>query len=461
MKTLFIDCSSLAESPTMNTGIQRVVRRVAENLSAMATALPERIVLVNIDGGRFEQLALSELYPPAPSGGEGRGLASLPRVDFVGVARWLYISTCRLISALSGHHPRVRKFLYAPRSRFGLAYLVNRLLIRPARRVLGRAAPLRRSMWNEVAAGDALLLLDSSWNVDIWASVESFRHKGGRVISVVYDLIPISHPGFFDEGLAAAFTSWLRDSFRHVDGYMGISRTVQDELQAFMMRTFPAQASTKRYDHFLLGADFAPPDSEDGTIRPGLVDSLAERPTYLIVSTIEPRKNHAYLLDAFEQLWRENLDVGLIIVGRVGWKVESLMRRITNNSQFGKRLRLWTDLTDAELRACYRHARMLLAPSIVEGFGLPIVEGLANRLPVLASDTSIHREVGGARIGYFDLADPANLADQIRQIERSGLPAGLEVPADYCWMTWRDSCFMLLERIRALSDFSVKGGRRD
>ena len=456
MTTLFIDCSCLAENPALNTGIQRVVRRVVENLSAMAATLPERVLLVNIDGGRFEQIALSELYPPAPSPGGVR--ASAPRVDFVAVARWLYVNTCRLVSALSGHHPRVRKFLYAPRSRFGLVYLLNQVVIRPARHLLGRTATSRRSMWDEVRAGDVLVLLDSSWNLDIWPAVSSFRQRSGRVISVVYDLIPVSHPDFFDEDLAAAFTGWLQDSFRHVDAYLGISRTVQHEVQTFMARTFAVQASSKVYDHFLLGADFVSPDAGHGPIRPGLVDRLTQRPTYLIVSTIEPRKNHAYLLDAFEALWQENLDVGLVIVGRVGWKVDALMRRIKGSAEFGKRLHLWTDLSDAELQSCYSHARMLLAPSIVEGFGLPIVEGLANHLPVLASDTPIHREVGGTRIGYFDLADPADLAAQIRQIEREGLPAALEVPADYRWMNWHDSSCMLVDRIRAVSVSLTKAG---
>ncbi|MEQ1890587.1 MAG: glycosyltransferase [Alphaproteobacteria bacterium] len=182
-------------------------------------------------------------------------------------------------------------------------------------------------------------------------------------------------------------------------------------------------------------------------IRQTITDAFASRPAYLIVSTVEPRKNHAYLLDAFDLLWDQGYDISLIIAGRIGWKVKDLVARIMTHSQYGKRLFLLSDLTDQEVVYCYRHAKMLVFPSIVEGFGLPIVESLSNRLPVLASDTPVHREVGKNQIGYFDLSNPRHLSDTIKNIEANGIPAGLQVPDDYKWTSWRESTRQLLIKV--------------
>lgn len=452
MKNLYIDCSYLADHVQLNTGIQRVVRRVVENFTEMAGGVPEHVIPVRIGDRRFDRIELSELYPVAVP--DTNAVPSRPGI-FLRAAHYfkrLYVTGREFFSALCADHAQVRRFLYAPRDRVGLNFLIDRTIVRPVKWLLGRSVPPGRSVLDQVGPDDVLLLLDSTWYYNTWPSVSAFRQRGGCVIAVIYDLIPITHSRFCDDGLVTAFKGWFYESLQHVDGYIGISHTVQLDLQAFMADAFGDRAANKYYDHFLLGADFGYREARDEGVRSGLVDRMTERPTYLIVSTVEPRKNHAYLLDAFELLWREGFDVGLAIVGRVGWKVESLIQRIQESPEFGKRLHLWNDLNDQELRVCYQRARMLVFPSIVEGFGLPIVESLANKLPVLASDTPIHREVGGDRIGYFSLSSPADLAARIRQIERNGTPAELGVPDDYRWLDWGESSRMLLERVGAMAD---------
>ena len=124
-----------------------------------------------------------------------------------------------------------------------------------------------------------------------------------------------------------------------------------------------------------------------------------------------------------------------------------LTQRINRISKSNNRLILFSDLNDKELLYSYKNAKMLLFPSIVEGFGLPIVESLTNGLPVLASNTPIHREVGGDKIGYFDISNPNDLANQIIGIERDGIPDNLIVDKNYKWLDWRDSTEMLLKKV--------------
>jgi len=458
MKTIFIDCSFLADHVDLNTGIQRVVRRVVETLPEAAK--DTRIVPVRINDGRFNALSIADLYPGVT---QHAGLTPPPvpfRSKALHYAKRVYHTSRELICALAGDPPKLRNFMFAPPGAHGLNHFVLLYLVNPLRRLFSTTEqkPDNQASGISVEAGDVLLLLDSTWYYNIWPTVTRFRQRGGRIILVSYDLIPITHSQFCDDSLVEFFKNWFKETLSHVDGYVCISRTVQNDLETFMRSHFDTLADSKKFSHFLLGADFkSTSQTREELVNTNLRDALAARPNYLIVSTVEPRKNHAYLLDAFDQLWRDDLDVGLTIIGRIGWKVEGLLQRIKNHPEYGRRLNLFSGLGDDELAYSYTHSRCLVFPSIVEGFGLPIVESLAHGLPVLASDTPIHREIGGDRIGYFQLNQPEDLAETIRTIEREGLPDNLKIPADYRWLSWSESTVQLYEAIQAcLPDPSPK-----
>ncbi|REM39804.1 glycosyltransferase, partial [Mycobacterium tuberculosis] len=65
---------------------------------------------------------------------------------------------------------------------------------------------------------------------------------------------------------------------------------------------------------------------------------IAAAPAFLMVGTVEPRKGHAQTLDAFEQLWRNGIDVNLVIAGKKGWMVEEVVERLQQHPQRGRRL---------------------------------------------------------------------------------------------------------------------------
>lgn len=469
MATLYIDCSYLCEHVELNTGIQRVIRRVIENMEDLAADRGLQVQPVKMSHGQFVPLDAAALYPappadPAQPGAQPRKTVK-QRVGFY--LRDVYDSLRRLIAALCAHAGPVERFLFAPRQRFGLDFLVYNSTVGPFRALNGRLQKLRsdrENRFDDLGPDDILLLLDSTWYSHIWKSVARARSRGVRVIAVIYDMIPITHPQFCDDFLAHVFKTWFYHSLRYVDGYIAISQTVMQNVREFMLREFGEAAREKSFDYFHLGSDFEYRRIDEQAIRPELRSQLANRPTYLIVSTVEPRKNHRYLLDAFEKAWHDHdLDVNLFIAGRMGWKVEAVMERMHNSKEFGRRLFYWPDLNDDELRYCYRNARMLVFPSIVEGFGLPIVESLSNGLPVLASDTPVHREVGGRDIGYFDLDEPNQLTERLVEIETSGVPDELKVSEGYRWMNWRESSAMLLDKVLAVAGVSNhdKASRHD
>ncbi len=450
MKKIFIDCSYIVEHVELNTGIQRVVRRVVETLSEIAPAHNVEIILVSIVNGEFQPLNLWQLYPA-----EVEDAVASVKLGVLGKAkqyvRDVYVSGRDFVDALCGHQRTIHQFLYAPRTQFGLSSFVytpvNWIKRGIVKLDINKKQQEQLTMFDAVSEGDTLLLLDSTWYADIWPSVELVRSRGASIVSIIYDLIPITHPQFCDDFLVEVFKDYFKTSTKYVDKYIAISNTVQKDLEIFMLENFGESAKRKNYDCFLLGSDFETREKTQ-MARADLARCFQSNSTYLIVSTVEPRKNHQYLLDAFDVLWGKGLKVSLCIIGRVGWKVEGLIERIESHPQYNSQLFHFTNVDDDELSFCYQNAKMLVFPSIIEGFGLPIVESLNYGLPVLASKTPVHQEVGGDHIGYFDLDFAESLANDIARIELDGMPEEYRVPDNYKWMSWEESSTMLLSKMQ-------------
>jgi alpha-1,2-rhamnosyltransferase len=300
---------------------------------------------------------------------------------------------------------------------------------------------------------DYLLLLDSSWHLNIWPGVHQLRQSKVQVGAVVYDLIPITHPQFCDNYLVSCFKDWLRESASYVDDYLSISKTTSDHLQTYL-KNYQLNPNAK-HGHFCLGSEIGLPQNQSTqVVRSKLIDIFSRKNdnqhhVYLTVCTIEPRKNHQILLDVFDQLWQAGRDVRLCLIGKLGWLVDDLIDRIRNHPEYQRRLFMINDATDYELNFAYQHAWCLIFPSFAEGYGLPIVEAQFYGLPVLASDIPIHREIGGGSISYFDPYDAHNLKQKIDDFEQLGIPAALK-EANAQVHSWQDSAEALMNQIDQL-----------
>lgn len=300
--------------------------------------------------------------------------------------------------------------------------------------------------------GDWFLLPDAYWaRMQVWPAAGRVRAAGAKVATVIYDLIPLTHPQFVGGARSRDFLTYLRTAASHSDALVAISQTVCRELGDWLsQRAANIAQPTPRIGSFPLGWQIK---ATTGQIR-GEIQQLFDRtqPTtpYLTVATFDPRKNHRYLLDAFERIWTSAPHLQLCLVGRVGWLCEEIRERILGHPGLNRQLHLFHDLNDAEVQYCYRHARGVVFPSIVEGFGLPIVEALANRCPVFASDTAIHREVGQTDCLYFGLDDPSHLEKLILDWEaqlRQGAEPTVTQRTPLDWTDSYDQLLLQLERL--------------
>lgn len=147
-------------------------------------------------------------------------------------------------------------------------------------------------------------------------------------------------------------------------------------------------------------------------------------PYLLMVSTIEPRKNHIALVRAFETiLARYRTDLRLIVVGSVGWNAKPILHAMEPLVRRGRLIHL-DEVPLPELRVLYSHAVATVSPSLYEGFGYSPLESMCCHTPAIVSDIAAHRGVYGEAALY---CDPYRVSSIVAAIERLCLASDTEL----------------------------------
>lgn len=283
------------------------------------------------------------------------------------------------------------------------------------------------------------------------------RNHNVVVKFMVYDLLPLTFPQYANEGVSAGHQKWL-EVVRCNDGVICISKAVADVIDAWIKNNFSASKRPFTISWFHLGANiensspsFGLPSGADQVL-----ETIREKKSFLMVGTLEPRKGHAQTLAAFEYLWLEGVEANLVIVGKQGWKVEALTEQLRQHPELGKRLFWLEAISDEYLEKVYIASTSLIAASEGEGFGLPLIEAAQHKLPIIARDIPVFREVAGDHAHYFKGVAADNLADAIKEwLTLYGFnqhPSSDEMP----WLTWNKSAKNLLEKLE-ISVVSKKG----
>ena len=174
---------------------------------------------------------------------------------------------------------------------------------------------------------------------------------------------------------------------------------------------------------------------------------MAERPSFLEVSTVEPRKGYGQALAAFELLWAKGVNANFIIVGRKGWKIDDLAAKIDRHPENGRRLFWLKGISDEYLNKVYDAASCVLFPSESEGFGLAVVEGARHGRPLILRDIPVFREIAGEYATYFQGLEPQALADCIEQWLEDGKNGRVILSSGIRPLSWEESAAMLLSRL--------------
>lgn len=414
---MFVDASHTLRSGR-TTGVQRVVRNICQLLPSTTEAH-----VVSVRGRKFNIV-------PGGCSPDGSGTDLLDQLP----------KSYKYLAGLLAERVRsrnLRRWLLPQPGHEGIFRLP-----------LSIARSLRNTWFSSshtaIGSGDLLLLPDAYWaKNEIWGAVKLARQRGAFVVGIVYDVIPINYPQFCSKRGRKSFRKYLQQLASNVDVVLTISATVRDELQTLVPEFCDPNSHCPVVRYFTLGADCSP---TPGAIRPSIQEIFPSEEwhnPYLMVGSFDLRKNHAYVLDAFDQIWAENPTRKLCLIGAAGNRSNPLMERIEQHPRFGKQLFAVLDATDSEVDYCYRHARAVVMPSIVEGFGLPIVEAQWRERQVFASDTPIHREVGGTDCIYFDLGSPSSLCEKILEWDKLQTPSSPSCKPRRNPVSWQESVHML------------------
>jgi glycosyltransferase involved in cell wall biosynthesis len=306
----------------------------------------------------------------------------------------------------------------------------------------------------EFSAGDSFIGLDLLYPqlaLKHNAFYQKMRAHGVKVQFVVYDLLPILLPQYVVEGAPDAHAQWVKLAVKF-DGVICISQSVAIELKNWLVSESIIPPKSFGISWFHLGAD--PEQGSENQAQKieveqyKLLACLESKPSFLSVGTLEPRKGHTQVLDAFEQLWSEGLDINLVFVGKQGWKVDDLAARLQKHPEKGLHLFWLNGVDDCYLNQIYHRSSCLIAASEGEGFGLPLIEAAHKKIPIIARDIPVFREVAGNNAFYFSGKYPQDLVRAIKEwlalFEQSEVPDSAQIP----WLNWKESAHQLLSALR-------------
>lgn len=300
----------------------------------------------------------------------------------------------------------------------------------------------------DYAQDDIYLSLDLNMHLasQLYPLHHQMRQMGVQVNYIVYDLLLFHRPDWWLAPNAELFNDWLHKISMVASNLICISGAVAGELEQWLSSNADKCAGNKpAVKSFHLGADInnslpslgLPEDAQE------VLDNLSDRPSFLMVSTIEPRKGHAQTLAAFEALWDEGHQINLVIVGKRGWLVDDLVARLEAHPAKGRTLFWLEGISDEYLEKIYSAATCLIAASEGEGFGLPLIEAAQHHLPMIIRDIPVFREIAGEHAFYFQGMSAKELAQFIQAwldlFERGEHPTSVTMP----WLTWEESAKQL------------------
>ena len=227
-----------------------------------------------------------------------------------------------------------------------------------------------------------------------------------RSVVTIHDLIFMRYPGWYKPIDRKIYIKKARHACRESDRIIAISNQTSSDIQEYI------GTAREKIDVVYQGCDqvFYSPVSDQEKKSLKLKYSLPSG--YLLyVGTIEPRKN---LLKIVQALRTGSLDIPLIIIGRATPYIDKVRQYIGDHSM--KNIMFLKDVPSEDLPGLYQMAEIFIYPSRFEGFGIPILEALASRTPVITSAGGVFPEAGGSSSAYIDPDKPEELAGTIHKI---------------------------------------------
>lgn len=256
------------------------------------------------------------------------------------------------------------------------------------------------------------------------------------LLYLLYDLIPIQNPEYFQNGfkLFSLHKSLLKLCLGF-DIIFCISASVKQDLVDLVSE----QALTLQAELEVIPLGVSSANVNQKSM------SLTKDPgeKYLLqVGTLEPRKGHVGVLEAMPYVWERDPSVRLVIVGKLGWLSEDIVKLIQNNAESGNKVTWISNADDEVLDFYYENSDLLIMSSYAEGYGLPLIEASKHGLPKLARDIPVFREVSPSNTWFFSADDPKSLGIEILTAMKQQKYPAAQLPGD-----WSKAALIIQNRV--------------
>jgi glycosyltransferase involved in cell wall biosynthesis len=218
----------------------------------------------------------------------------------------------------------------------------------------------------------------------VFSAIKS--HTNSSIIILIHDIIPLTYSEYSTPSTAQNFRSSMQLVARMADKVIYNSKATQIDAEQYFSNLGRVPPGISAH----LGID--------PLAIPQIVDNPPKTPQFVILGTIEPRKNHALLLE----IWRGYIKTlastetpTLHIIGKRGWKNTGVFNILDNDPMMDKHVFEHNNLDDKVTRQMLAASHALLFPSFAEGFGLPLIEAAAMGVPIICGDNAIYRELLG------------------------------------------------------------------
>ena len=268
--------------------------------------------------------------------------------------------------------------------------------------------------------------------------------RGVRFAQLYYDLIPHLFPHFFENPLfGKAYYKWIQENLALCSLCFFISNCTKKNIISTCVAREPSfPMKVIRLGESVSGVRFR---GEEIPLKIRQLGRFA-----LSVGTLEIRKNHITLLNAYRFLIENgfNLLPTLVLAGREGWLNNNLRYQVQQDPVLKDRVVIMTDVSDFVLDYLYRNCIFTLYPSLYEGWGLPIAESMNYGKPCIASNASSMKEVAPE---FTRFAHPLKLNEWVAHIQELSANDKIladeskRIKIDYTTYTWESTASKVME----------------
>jgi len=250
----------------------------------------------------------------------------------------------------------------------------------------------------------------------------------------LHDVLPLDYPEYFRDGYEKVFRARFETIVRRAGAIVTTTQCTAQRIGAEFARMGHAAPP--------ILARAPPSPLEQGASDDARDAALAGAGYFVVVATVEPRKNHLLLLNVWRRLAETlgNRTPKLVCVGQRGWQNAEVLALLDRSAALAPHVRSVGGLSSATLRRLLQNARALLLPSFCEGYGIPLAEALTVGLPVICSDIPVFREATQGRAAFLSPLDGLAWRDAVQDFaaDTPRRAAGLEQAAGYDASNWTD-----------------------